>query len=160
MSLLFIDEAGIASLNEQFLGRTGPTDVLAFPIEDDPTSSGRSPDLGGTGPGSEPEDVPLTLLGDVVICPAVATRNAIDHDVTYDDEMALLVVHGLLHLLGMDHQADADAERMERLERRLLERFHRSDGPQRTPGVDRGAAESVRSESASGGVGPADQRRK
>jgi len=64
------------------------------------------------------------LLGDVVICPAVAARNAVDHGVTADDELALLVVHGLLHLLGMDHAADADAARMEALERTLLLRHY------------------------------------
>ena len=53
----------------------------------------------------------------MVVCPAVAARNAVDHGVTVDDEMALLVVHGLLHLLGMDHEVDDEAERMERRER-------------------------------------------
>lgn len=124
VSLLFVDEAAIARLNEEFLDRAGPTDVLAFPIEEDVAPSGRSPDLGGTGPGSEPPEEPPMLLGDVVICPAVAARNASDHQVTVDDELALLVVHGLLHLLGMDHAADADAERMEALERTLLRRHH------------------------------------
>ncbi|HEX4082131.1 MAG TPA: rRNA maturation RNase YbeY [Acidimicrobiales bacterium] len=125
VSILFVDEDAIAALNEQFLGRTGPTDVLAFPIEDDPAPGGRSPDLGGTGPGAEPEPDPLVLLGDVVICPAVAARNALDHGVGRDDELALLVVHGLLHLLGLDHEVDTEAERMEKLERTLLARYHR-----------------------------------
>ena len=130
VSLLFVDEAAIAALNEEFLGRSGPTDVLAFPLEDDPVPGGRSPDLGGTGPGSEPGDEPLVLLGDVVICPAVAARNALEHGSAEPDEMALLVVHGLLHLLGMDHQVEAEAERMEGLERELLGRFHRpASGP-------------------------------
>jgi probable rRNA maturation factor len=124
VSLLFVDEASIAALNERFMGHTGPTDVLAFPVEDDPLPAGRSPDMGGTGPGADVADEPLMLLGDVVVCPAVAARNAVDHESTYDDEMALLVVHGLLHLLGMDHQVDAEAERMEALERSLLARFH------------------------------------
>ena len=125
VSLLFVDEPAIAALNEEFLAREGPTDVLAFPIEDEPALSGRSPDSGGSGPGTEPGDEPLTLLGDVVICPSVAAANAVAHGVTRDDELALLVVHGLLHLLGMDHEADSDAERMEALERRLLDRYHR-----------------------------------
>jgi len=125
VSLLFVDEASIAALNERFLGGDGPTDVLAFPIEDEPAPGGRSPDLGGTGPGSESADEPLVLLGDVVVCPAVAAANAVEHGVTVDDETALLVVHGLLHLLGLDHQVEAEAERMEALERRLLARYHR-----------------------------------
>ncbi len=126
VSLLFVDEPTIASLNERFLDKAGPTDVLSFPIEDEADRSGRSPDEGGTGPGSiEADSGRLLLLGDVVICPAVAARNAVDHGVSVDDELALLVVHGILHLLGMDHQADEEAERMERREQQLLSRFYR-----------------------------------
>lgn len=126
VSLLFVDEDAIAALNQQFLSREGPTDVLAFPIEDEPAPPGRSPDSGGSGPGVEPAGEPLMLLGDVVICPAVAARNAVEHEVTVDDELALLVVHGLLHLLGMDHEEAEEAEVMEALERDLLARYHRS----------------------------------
>ena len=126
LSMLFVDEAAMAELNSRFLGREGPTDVLAFPIdEDEPAESGRSPDSGGTGPGmpAEPEEVPV-LLGDIVICPAVAHRNAPEHAGNYDDELALLVVHGQLHLMGMDHQEDAEAEEMEARERELLARHY------------------------------------
>ena len=125
VSLLFVDEEAIAALNGQFLGKTGPTDVLSFPIEDEPGPTGRSPDFGGSGPGASPDQGALTLLGDVVICPAVASRHAAEHGVPLDDEMALLVVHGLLHLLGMDHEDEAEAERMEALEQQLLRRFYR-----------------------------------
>jgi len=125
VSLLFVDEAAIAALNVEFLGKPGPTDVLSFPIEDEPTPTGRSPDFGGTGPGSSAEQGALTLLGDVVICPTVAFRNATEHGVSFEDEVALLVVHGLLHLLGMDHEEDGEAARMEALEDQLLQRFHR-----------------------------------
>ncbi len=129
VSLLFVDEGAIADLNSRFLGHDGPTDVLAFPIDEEPADSGRSPDSGGSGPGfsAEPEEPP-TLLGDVVICPAVAHRNAPDHAGTYDDEIALLVVHGLLHLLGLDHEEPDEAEIMEAKERDLLARHHRSEG--------------------------------
>jgi probable rRNA maturation factor len=125
VSLLFVDEDAIAALNEQFLGKSGPTDVLSFPIEDEPGPTGRSPDFGGSGPGTSAEQGEPSLLGDVVVCPAVAARNAEDHEVAFDDEVALLVVHGLLHLLGMDHGKDDEAERMEALEQQLLDRFHR-----------------------------------
>jgi probable rRNA maturation factor len=129
VSLLFVDEAAMSSLHEQFLGLSGPTDVLSFPIEDELGPTGRSPDLGGSGPGSLPEEGALMLLGDVVICPAVAARNATEHGVSFDDEVALLVVHGLLHLLGMDHEEDAEAERMEVLEQQLLNSFYRTSAP-------------------------------
>ncbi len=126
VSLLFVDETTIASLNERFLDKPGPTDVLSFPIEDEADRSGRSPDEGGTGPGSiEAETGRLLLLGDVVICPAVAAHNAVEHGVTFDDEIALLVVHGILHLLGMDHEVDDEAERMEQREQQLLARYYR-----------------------------------
>jgi probable rRNA maturation factor len=125
VSLLFVDEDAMAALNEQFLGKQGPTDVLSFPIDDEPGPTGRSPDFGGSGPGAAAEPGALILLGDVVVCPAVAARNAVEHQVSLDDEVALLVVHGLLHLLGMDHDEDADAEQMEQLEQQLLDRFYR-----------------------------------
>jgi len=128
VSLLFVDEPTIAELHERFLGEQGPTDVLAFPIDEEPDIGGRSPDEGGTGPGgglpSDESDLP-TLLGDVVVCPTVAARNAQAHGVGFDDEVALLVVHGLLHLLGMDHGEDEEASTMERRERELLTRFFR-----------------------------------
>jgi probable rRNA maturation factor len=146
LSVLFVDEPAIAELNSRFLGKDGPTDVLAFPIDEEPVESGRSPDSGGTGPGmpSEPEDVPV-LLGDIVICPAVAFRNAPEHAGNYDDEVALLVVHGLLHLMGMDHQEDDEAEEMEAKERELLGRHYaeiraetwqaKPAGPEAAPGT-------------------------
>ena len=127
LSMLFVDEKAMAELNLRFLGREGPTDVLAFPIDDDVYEGGRLPDsLGPAGPADdiEPSDLP-TLLGDVVVCPAVAKRNAPSHAGSYDDEMALLVVHGILHLLGMDHVDDDEARAMERRERELLDRLHR-----------------------------------
>ncbi|MGD0320341.1 MAG: rRNA maturation RNase YbeY [Acidimicrobiales bacterium] len=128
VSLLFVDEPAIAQLRERFLGESGPTDVLAFPIDAEPDQGGRSPDEGGTGPGgglAGDEDEMPVLLGDVVVCPSVAARNASERSVAFEDEVALLVVHGLLHLLGMDHDVDDEAERMERREQQLLDRFHR-----------------------------------
>lgn len=147
LSVLFVDEGSIAELNKKFLGKDGPTDVLAFPIDEEPTESGRSPDSGGSGPGftGEVEEAP-TLLGDVVICPAVAHRNAPEHAGSYDDEMALLVVHGVLHLLGMDHLDDDEAEEMEARERELLARHH---------GVMTNPRFRPRPASAPGGPGPA-----
>ncbi len=128
--MLFVDEQAMSDLNKRFAGKDGPTDVLAFPIDEDPSEGGRSPDSGGSGPGwvpVEPSELP-TLLGDVVICPAIARRNAAAGDEPFADEIALLVVHGILHLLGMDHVDDAEARAMEQRERELLERFHRAAG--------------------------------
>ncbi len=131
LSLLFVDEEAIATLNLRFLDREGPTDVLAFPIDDDVLDLARLAQVSGPAPcpggGPDPDDFP-GLLGDVVICPAVAARNAAERGRSLDDELALLVVHGILHLLGMDHVADADAEAMEARERELLDRFRGAGG--------------------------------
>jgi len=128
LSLLFVDESTMTELNKRFMGQDAPTDVLAFPLDDDLVGAGRWPDNGPTGPASnriEVEEAPL-LLGDVVVCPSVAAANAPSHAGTYDDEIALLVVHGILHVLGMDH-ADPEATTvMQAKERSLLERFHQS----------------------------------
>ncbi|MFP5320701.1 MAG: rRNA maturation RNase YbeY [Acidimicrobiia bacterium] len=132
LSLLFVDEAAMADLNERHMGKAGPTDVLAFPIDDDAVDPGRWPDGGTAGPDRPPldlDDLP-TLLGDVVVCPAVAARQAGEHrgplhGGTLDDEVALLVVHGILHVLGHDHAEPEETERMQAKERELLERFHR-----------------------------------
>jgi probable rRNA maturation factor len=129
VSLLFVDERAMAELNLRFLEKEGPTDVLAFPIDEEdafePTGP-RIPDSLGPGLGEDPElaDVPR-LLGDVVVCPSVARRNAPAHAGNYDDEMALLIVHGVLHLLGMDHEDAQEAARMEQREQEMLDRFHR-----------------------------------
>jgi probable rRNA maturation factor len=125
LSLLFVDEAAIAELNQRFMDAEGPTDVLAFPI-DDPAVAGRWPDSGTAGPDRddpEPGDLPL-LLGDVVVCPAVAARQAPTHAGSYEDELALLVVHGVLHVLGHDHAEPEETAVMQARERDLLDRFH------------------------------------
>jgi len=122
LSVMFVDEATISDLNRRFMESSGPTDVLSFPIDGEPNVPGRWPDAGGPGPDrieNDPEDLPL-LLGDVVICPVVAERNAPTHAGTTDDELALLVVHGILHLLGMDHAEDDERVEMQRREQELL----------------------------------------
>jgi probable rRNA maturation factor len=126
MSVVFVDEPVIAEFNERFLGHEGPTDVLAFPIDGDDVASGRSPDTGGRGPGASSDtDEPPLLLGDVVVCPAVAARQAAEHGHSLDDELALLVVHGTLHLLEYDHAEPEEAAAMQRRERELLTRWAR-----------------------------------
>jgi probable rRNA maturation factor len=111
LAITFVDETTIAALNKEFLSEDGPTDVLAFPIDDEIVESGRSPDSGSTGPDRPDVDqaeVPL-LLGDVMVCPSVAARNAAERSRSTDQEIGLLVVHGILHVLGMDH-AEPDEE--------------------------------------------------
>ncbi len=108
LSLTFVDRAEIAALNVEHLGHEGPTDVLSFPLDAD---------------GDELPGVPV-LLGDVVVCPAVAVEQAASHAGTVDDELALLVVHGVLHVLGHDHAEDAETAVMRGRELELLQRHH------------------------------------
>ena len=123
VSILFVDEDHIAELNREFMGHDGPTDVLSFPLDGvaDAGTSGLTPPLAQTAP--DLDDQPL-LLGDVVVCPAVAARQAPEHAGSYDDEVALLIVHGLLHLLGHDHAADDERATMQARERALLAAHH------------------------------------
>ncbi len=127
LALMFVDEAAMTELNGTFMGEQGPTDVLAFPLDaEDEVGVGRSPDGSSTGPDRDPvTDLPM-LLGDVVVCPAVAARNAPAHAGTYDDEIALLVTHGTLHVLGWDHATPEETEAMQARERELLDQHHRS----------------------------------
>src|SRR3954451_13960939 len=88
LSLLFVDELAMTELNKRFMGHDSPSDVLAFPLEDDLVGAGRSPDDRATGAASnrvEVEEAPL-LLGAVVVCPAVPAASAPSHAGTYDDE--------------------------------------------------------------------------
>lgn len=114
-TLLLVSESEMASYNQRFLDRDGPTDVLAFPLEEL---------IPGVVPESDPQGPPL-MLGDVVVAPSYVRRQAVEHETTFDDEMALMVTHGILHLLGYDHVDDADAERMESRERELLAKMGR-----------------------------------
>lgn len=125
LTLTFVDEDAIAELNVEHMGHEGPTDVLSFPLDLD--GDDRADGSGG--------DIPV-LLGDVVVCPAVASRNAADHaagaaephpghpdhDGTIEAEIDLLVVHGVLHLLGHDHAEPDERERMLAAERAVLSR--------------------------------------
>ncbi|HWS48243.1 MAG TPA: rRNA maturation RNase YbeY [Acidimicrobiia bacterium] len=148
MSLMFVDEQAIAELNERFLASEGPTDVLAFPMDEELPPGGRQPDQGGRGPGSpaDPGDPP-TLLGDVVVCPIVAGRQATEHGVPVDEELALLVVHGVLHLLDYDHAEADDAAVMRRREQELLARFRDLERGRLERGrLERGRPERERNE--------------
>jgi len=110
VSITLVDRAEMTTLNGRYLKRDGPTDVLALPIED------MKP---GSVPPTVPDGPPLNL-GDVIICPEVVASNAAAAAVEFGNELALMVVHGILHLLGYDHHEDDEAEHMEARERTLL----------------------------------------
>ncbi|MGB8858861.1 MAG: rRNA maturation RNase YbeY [Ilumatobacteraceae bacterium] len=126
LSLLFVTEVEMAELNELHMGKPGATDVLAFPIdaaEAELVVHGQPPSRGPDRSPPDPGDMPL-LLGDVVLCPAVAARQALEHAGTIDDELALLVVHGILHVLGHDHDEPVAREAMRARELELLQEHH------------------------------------
>lgn len=114
LSILLVDADTIAGMNAQHLGKSGPTDVLAFPIDE---------------PGESPPDTPA-ILGDVVLCPAVAYEQAERLSRTPQEELRLLTVHGILHLTGMDHADPASERAMFGLTDHLLASYAAADGPQ------------------------------
>lgn len=109
VSVLCVDRATMTTLNRSHMGGDGPTDVLAFPLDE---------------PSVKDQDRPA-LLGDVVICPAVAAAQAAEATpaTPVQAEMDTLVVHGLLHLLGHDHSDDQEAAAMFGLTDTLLAGF-------------------------------------
>lgn len=126
MSLYFIDETIMSELNLEHMGKEGPTDVLAFPLDAPEMTESQGPGAPSRGPSRpqpDMDDVP-TLLGDVLICPLVAEKQCSTHAGTYDDEIALLVVHGTLHVLGFDHDTDDASADMRRHELAILEEHH------------------------------------
>ena len=119
LSLRLVDEEAMTVLNRDHMDGDGPTDVLAFPLDGLDAAAGGAP--AGGAPG-----MPL-LLGDVVVCPAVARRNAVARGAGTGDELALLVVHGILHVLGMDHAEPDEAAAMQARERAHLGELRAAD---------------------------------
>lgn len=103
MTVRIVDEAESAELNVAYRGKHGPTNVLSFPFD------------APAGVELEPE-----LLGDLVICAPVVAREAVEQGKATAAHWAHMVVHGTLHLLGYDHEVEAEAEAMERLETGIL----------------------------------------
>ncbi len=105
-----IDEAAMETLHVQWMDLPGPTDVMSFPMDE-------------LRPSSSQDEAVEGILGDLVLCPTVAARQAAEAGHTTEEELLLLTVHGLLHLLGFDH-AEADERReMFELQRTLLLTF-------------------------------------
>lgn len=97
-----VDEAEARELNQRYRDKDRPTNVLSFPFE-------------------APPEVESCHLGDLVICAPVVAREAKQQGKALNDHWAHLVVHGILHLRGFDHQTDEDAEQMESREKRILQ---------------------------------------
>jgi len=110
LSIVLVDEPAIEALHVQWMDEPGPTDVLSFPMDE-------------LRPGREGEESVPGLLGDVVVCPQVAQRQARTAGHSAQEEMLLLTTHGILHLLGFDHAESEEEKEMFALQRRLLLTF-------------------------------------
>jgi probable rRNA maturation factor len=110
-SLTLADDALLRELNHRYRDQDKPTNVLSFPAADD---------VAWPRHAEREKDAPPMVLGDVVIARQTALREAREQGKTVRDHLCHLVVHGVLHLLGYDHEQDLDAEEMERLEADIL----------------------------------------
>ncbi|BAR06692.1 putative metalloprotease [Scardovia inopinata] len=109
LSIAFIDPQPMAELHVRWMGLEGPTDVMSFPMDQ-------------LRPGDE-DNRPEGLLGDIILCPQVASMQAAAAGHSTIEEMMLLTIHGVLHLLGYDHKKPDEEKRMFALQRQLLLTF-------------------------------------
>ncbi len=116
----FVGEDEIRELNEKYLNHEGPTDVLSFPIEPPDYFIDRFGILSNADFHKKING--HLLLGDIYICPTYVLGELSELGVDFKDEMALLLVHGLLHLMGLDHEDEMEAEFMETLEQDLIKK--------------------------------------
>lgn len=125
LSIAFVDESAMADLHLTWMDEPGPTDVMSFPQDDL-----RVP--------RDDEQPPEGLLGDIVICPAVARRQAVSAGHSERQELAVLLTHGILHLLGYDHADPEDERLMFGLQNRLVAEWTAFAVTEATPDADSG----------------------
>ncbi|AMM21074.1 rRNA maturation RNase YbeY [Frondihabitans sp. PAMC 28766] len=116
LAIVLVDEGAMEQLHVQWMDEPGPTDVLSFPMDE-------------LRPGTEEDPTPPGLLGDIVLCPQVATAQAITAGHSALDEMLLLTTHGILHLLGFDHAEPDEKAEMFGIQDRILAAFATTDSP-------------------------------
>jgi probable rRNA maturation factor len=114
LTVRLVEPATIATLNEQWMGKEGPTDVLSFPMDE-------------LTPGRDDEEAPEGYLGDIALCPQIAEQQAPAAGHSTSDEVDLLLVHGILHLLGYDHAEPEEHREMFGLQGRLLLEWQRAE---------------------------------
>ena len=119
LNVIFVDEEASERLHREWMDLEGPADVLSFPMDE----------LRPTPVGEEPRE---GMLGDIVVCPQVAARQASQAGHATVDEILLLITHGILHLLGYDHVTDDERKEMFDLQRQLLLTFLASRDPNRS----------------------------
>ncbi len=110
LSILFVTSDVMSELHERWMDEPGPTDVLSFPMDE-------------LRPGRADEEPQPGTLGDIVLCPEVAAKQARDAGHSTVEELLLLTTHGILHLLGYDHAEPEEEKEMFGLQRRLLLTF-------------------------------------
>lgn len=110
LNVILIDEQAMAELHKSWMDLDGPTDVMSFPMDE----------LRPAPPGVDPQE---GMLGDIVVCPSVASEQAHQAGHATMEEVLLLVTHGILHLLGYDHGTEEERTEMFSLQRRLLLEF-------------------------------------
>jgi probable rRNA maturation factor len=137
LSIVLVELDVMADLHERWMDLPGPTDVMAFPMDE--YDSSRRPDAAGGGPA---------LLGDIVLCPTFAGDQARKAGHGLQDELHLLTVHGVLHLLGYDHAEPAEEREMFGLQNRIL-----ADYQQSLADADRAAAQRSADSRVLGAVG-------
>jgi probable rRNA maturation factor len=115
VAIVLVDEAAMEELHVQWMGESGPTDVLSFPMDE-------------LRPGTEGGEESEGILGDIVLCPAVAVAQAQTAGHSLLDELHLLTIHGLLHLLGFDHATPEEEKEMFGLQAQILESFAKEPG--------------------------------
>ena len=112
LSMVLLDLAAMADLHMRWMDLPGPTDVMSFPMDE--LEPGGRPDAPEPGP---------SMLGDIVLCPQFAAKQAAAAGHSLGQELALLTVHGVLHLLGYDHAEPEEEKEMFALQRQLLEEW-------------------------------------
>ena len=115
LSVIVVDEEAMAALHVQWMDEPGATDVMSFPMDE-------------LRPGKEDEELPQGLLGDIVLCPEVAAKQGAANGHSMDAELQLLTVHGVLHVLGYDHEDPEEEREMFGLQKRILDDWRASRG--------------------------------
>lgn len=119
LSMLLVDEDAMEKLHIELMDEPGATDVLSVPMDE-------------LTPGTPDKPTPQGMLGDIAICPQVAEAQARNAGHSTDDEMLLLATHGILHLLGYDHEDPEEKAEMFGLQRELLSGFTGKAAPTET----------------------------
>ena len=114
VGIIFVDEEPMTDLHVKWMDEPGPTDVLSFPMDE-------------LRPGSDLVPSPEGVLGDIVVCPQVAQKQAEAAGHPAINEILLLVTHGMLHLVGFDHAEPEEEKEMFALQRKLLDEFYAAE---------------------------------